>query len=52
MTGYKYVVPVDQLEVNGSLHLDSHMLFMEIQEEQPVIITAIMTQFLLKTGFK
>ena len=52
MTGSKYAVNVDQLEDHGAIHPDAHMFFRKIQEEQPGIITAIMTQFSLKAGFK
>ena len=51
-TGSKYEVSVSQLEDNGELHTDAHMLFMKMQEEQPDIITAIMTQLSLKAGSK
>ena len=48
----KYAVAVYQLEDHGALHPDTHMFFMKIQEEQPYIITAIMTQLFLKSGLK
>ena len=44
MTGSKYAVAVYQLEYHGALHPDAHMFFMKIQEEQPDIITSIMTK--------
>ena len=52
MTGSKYDVDVAQLEDHGALHPDSHMLFMKIQEEQPDIIAAIITQLSLNSGLK
>ena len=51
-TGYKYAVAVDQLEDNRVLHLDAHMLFMQIEEEHPDVIKAIMTPLSLKAGLK
>ena len=44
MKSSKYAVSVAQLEYHGALHPDAHMLFMQIQEEQTDIITAIMKQ--------
>ena len=52
MTGSKYAINMDQLEDNGALHMEAHMFFMKMQEEQPDIIAAIMTQLLLKAGLK
>ena len=48
----KYAVALSQLEDHRALPLDAHMFFMKTQEEYPDIITAIMTQILLKTGLK
>ena len=48
MTGSKYAVAVDQLEDNGALHADSHMLFIKMQYEQPDMITKIMKKLSLK----
>ena len=44
MIGSKYAVSVASLDDHIVLHTDAQMLFMQIQEEQPEIITAIMTQ--------
>ena len=52
MKGSKYTISVAQLEDHGSLHLDAHTFFMKIQEEQPDIITEIMTQLSINTGLK
>ena len=52
MAGYKYSIAVFQLDNYGVIHPDAHMLFMKMQEEQPDIITAIMTQLSLKSGLK
>ena len=52
MKGSKYAVSVVQLEDKLVLHLDAHTFFMKIQEEQPDIITEIMTQLSLKAGLK
>ena len=52
MTGSKYAVTVAQLEDYGELHPDAHMFFMKMQEKQPDILTAIMTQVFLEVGFK
>ena len=52
MTGSKYAVAVTQLEYHRAILPDAHMFFMKIQEEHPGIITATMTQFLLKAGLK
>ena len=52
MTGSKYAIALAQLEDHGALHLDAHMLFMKIQEEQPDVITTIITQISLNSGLK
>ena len=52
MTGSNYAVDVAQLEDNIELHQDIHMFFMKTKEEQPDIITEIMTQLFLKAGLK
>ena len=52
ITGSKCAVSVAQLEDYGALHPYTHMLFMIMQEEKPYIITVIVTQLLLKAGFK
>ena len=52
MTGSKYGVPVYQLEDNRALHPNAHMLCMKIQQEQPHVITANITQLSLKPGLK
>ena len=52
MTGSNYAVDLYQLEDHGSLHPDAHILSMNIQEEQPDVITAIMAQLSLKVRFK
>ena len=52
ITVSKYAVYVYQLEDHGSLHTDSNILSMNIQEEQPDVITAIMAQLPLKVRFQ
>ena len=52
MTGSKYTVAVAHLKDHRALHQDAQMFFMKIQEEQPDIITEIMTQLFLKAGLK
>ena len=52
ITGSKYSATVAQLKYYRTLHTDSHMFFMKIQEEHLDIITAILTQHSLKSGLK
>ena len=52
MTVSKCVGDMEQLEDHVALHPDSHMFFIQMQEEQPVIITECFTQLSLKEGFK
>ena len=48
MAGYKYDVIVAQFEDHGAPHPDTHMFFMQIQEEQLDTITVIMKKLSLK----
>ena len=50
--GYNYAVAVAQSEDHGALHLDAHIFFVKIQEEQPDIITKVMTQLYIKAVLK
>ena len=53
MTGSNYAVAVSQLEDHGAIHPYAHMFFIKtIQDEHPDVISAIMTQLSLNTGFK
>ena len=52
MTGSKYSGDIAQLEDHEALHLDAHIFSKKMLEEQPDIITAIMTQILLKSVLK
>ena len=52
MTGSDYDVSVAQLEYHRALHPYAHMLFMQMQEEQPDTTTVIMKRISLKAFFK
>jgi hypothetical protein len=52
MTGSKYDIAMAQLQNEGVLHPDSHMMFFQAAEEQPDVVAAIMTQLSLKAGLK
>ena len=53
MIGSNYAVTVVQLEDPGAIHPVAHVLFMQtMQEGQPDVIAAIITQLSLKVGLK
>ena len=53
MTGKRYVTAVNHLENHGALHPDQHAAFFEhMQQEQPDVVAAVMTQLSLKAGLK
>ena len=52
MTGKIYEKVMAQLENQGTLHPDAHLLFNLAVEEQPSVVSAIMTQLSLKVGLK
>ena len=52
MKGNTYEKVIAQLDKQGTLHLDAHMLFNLAVEEQPSVVSKIMTQLYLKVGLK
>jgi hypothetical protein len=53
MTGSKYSYAVTQLESQGVLNPDAHMFTQDdFYQAAPVVVAAIMTQLLLKSGLK
>ena len=52
MSGNKYEAAMAQLEQEGTLHPDAHMLFQQTAKEQPTAVSTIMTQLSLKAGLK
>jgi hypothetical protein len=53
MTGSRYSYAVTQLEYQGVLNPDAHMLLQEdFYQAEPDVVTAIMTQLSLKAGLK
>ena len=52
MIGYKYSVDMYQLEDHKEINPDAHILSMKIQSEHKDVITAMMTQHLLKIILK
>ena len=52
MTGNTYKKVMTQLDKQGTLHLDAHLLFNLAVEEQPPVMSEIMTQLSLKVGLK
>ena len=52
MSGKTYEKVMTQLDKLGTLHADAHMLFNLSVEEQPSVVSAIMTQLSLKVGLK
>ena len=53
MSGSKYSFAVEQLEWQGVLHPDAHMLFQEdFYQAEPDVVAAVMTQLPMKAGLK
>ena len=52
MTGNKYEKVMDQLDKQGMLHPDVHLLFNLAVEEQSSVVSEIITQISLKVGLK
>ena len=52
MSGKTYDKLMAQLVNLGTLHLDTYLLFNLSVEEQPSVVSAIMTQLSLKVGLK
>ena len=52
MTVKTYDKVMAQLDKLGTLHTDAHLLFNLSVEEQPSVVSAIMTQLSLKVGLK
>jgi hypothetical protein len=53
MTGSKYLYAVTQLEIQGVLNPDAHMFVQDDSyQAEPDVVTAIMTQILLRVGLK
>jgi hypothetical protein len=53
MTGSKYSYAVTQMESQGVLHPDAHMVVQEdFYQAEPDVVAAIMTQLSLKAGLK
>ena len=52
MSGKTYLKVMDQLDKQGTLHPDAHLLFNLSVEEQTSIVSEIMTQLSLKVELK
>ena len=52
MTGKTYEKVMAQLDKKRTLHPYSHLLFNSAVEEQPSVVSTIMTQLYFKVGFK
>ena len=52
MSRKKYEAVMAQLEQEGTLHPDVHMLFQQTAIEQPTAVSTIMTQLSIKAGLK
>ena len=52
MSGKTYEKLMAQLDKLGTLHPDAHLLFNLSVEEQPSVVSAIMTQLSLKVELK
>ena len=52
MSGKTYEKMMAQLDKLGTLHPDEHLLFNLSVEEQPSVVSEIMTQLSLRVGFK
>ena len=52
MSGNTYEKVMAQLDNQGTLHPDAHLMFNLSVEEPPSVVSAIMTQLSLKVGLK
>ena len=52
MSGKTYAKVIAQLDKLGTLHPDAHLLFNLSVEEEPSVVSEIMTQLSLKVGLK